>query len=275
MSTLALAKVQTTDLSPADLVMEINDAHRACEAAARSAVEHALRAGELLERAKAGVAHGFWGMWIQDNCEFSERTAQVYMRVARELPKLDDAKAQRVADLPLREVAKLLSAPKTRHEEDEGSLEWVRTGLRALLQQSTRYVDECEAAGGLATEDGRAAFRQFVTLMNEAQDRHLDLEEHFTLQRWNLGHALRDLNRQVKPEFRRKVRESVGVDHKLARHCLTISRLSWDVIEEWFDRLHETRGEYDDQQLRWLATYPRAAYRKYGMCVEDVGEGAT
>ena len=91
-----------------DLARQINQAHRQCERAAQSAVGHAVRCGELLLQAKAAVPHGEWLPWLAANCECSERTAQTYMRIARELPKLDPSKAQRVADLPLREVARLL-----------------------------------------------------------------------------------------------------------------------------------------------------------------------
>jgi hypothetical protein len=110
--TTAIEKTATTDLALDELANEINAEHAKAEAAARSAVDHALRAGELLIEAKGQCQHGEWGAWIQEHCEFSERTAQVYMRVARELPKLDDPKAQRVADLPLRDVSRLLATDR-------------------------------------------------------------------------------------------------------------------------------------------------------------------
>ncbi len=95
----------------ATLAERINASHRASQSAARSVVEHAVKAGELLNEAKAAVPHGQWAVWLGKNCEFSERTAQLYMRLARELPNLDEAKAQRVADLPLRDVVRLLADP--------------------------------------------------------------------------------------------------------------------------------------------------------------------
>ena len=87
-----------------DVAAKIKREHAAVKEALQESVCHAEAAGRLLIAAKARVPHGQWGEWIDTNCEFSERTAQVYMRVARELPKLDPEKAQRVADLPLRQV---------------------------------------------------------------------------------------------------------------------------------------------------------------------------
>jgi hypothetical protein len=96
------------------LADRINEEHRRCEEALKEGLRHALRAGELLIEAKSRCAHGTWGAWLAENFEGSERTAQAYMKVAREMPQLDGAKAQRVADLSLRGALKELAPPKER-----------------------------------------------------------------------------------------------------------------------------------------------------------------
>ena len=87
-----------------DLAQAIAQEHQAAVGAARSAVKHALKCGELLLEAKATIGHGGWLAWVETNCTFGQRTAQGYMRLARELPRLDEANAQRVADLSLRDA---------------------------------------------------------------------------------------------------------------------------------------------------------------------------
>jgi hypothetical protein len=70
----------------------------------QSAVEHAIRAGELLIEAKAQVEHGEWLPWLKQNFPGSGRTARNYMRLAEN--------RQRVADLPtVREAVALLAEP--------------------------------------------------------------------------------------------------------------------------------------------------------------------
>lgn len=64
------------------LASQISAVHNAALAAATSATEHAIKCGELLMEAKAGLEHGRWLPWVQKNCPFSERTAQAYMRLA-------------------------------------------------------------------------------------------------------------------------------------------------------------------------------------------------
>lgn len=91
-------------------------------------MKHACEAGERLIQAKAMLPHGQWLPWLEANCEVSERSAQAYMRVARELPKLEGSKAQRVADLPLREAVRLLAnEPEDRARSEAGD------GVAALI----------------------------------------------------------------------------------------------------------------------------------------------
>ena len=103
--------IATNDL--AQLAKVINREHDLACQAIRTGLEHALTAGDLLQQAKAKVQHGDWLAWLEANCTVSERTAQAYMRLAREWPRLSDPKAQRVADLPLRQVLALVAEPRS------------------------------------------------------------------------------------------------------------------------------------------------------------------
>ena len=94
-----------------DISVEINTEHEIVVNACKSAVEHAIKAGDLLTKAKSMVNHGQWIPWLKDNFTFSERTAQAYMRLAREYPKLEASNPQRVTDLSMREALCLLSNP--------------------------------------------------------------------------------------------------------------------------------------------------------------------
>lgn len=73
------------------LAQDIRREHEAASTAFTSAVEHAMRCGELLTQAKDDVPHGQWLGWLAANFPASERTARGYMTLA--------ANRQRVADL--------------------------------------------------------------------------------------------------------------------------------------------------------------------------------
>jgi hypothetical protein len=97
---------------PAGIASDIRAEHQAALAAARDAVAHAIRAGELLLEAKAALGHGEFGPWLAANVEFSARTAQGYMQLA----KLDDQKRNAVADLSLRRALDFIATPPDRIE---------------------------------------------------------------------------------------------------------------------------------------------------------------
>lgn len=97
------------------LIDRINSEHRECGKAARSAVGHAIAAGDSLIEVKYSLEHGEFGAWIRDNFEGSERTAQVYMRCSL---KKDELNPQTSAFLSIDAALKFLSAPKEKTSEE-------------------------------------------------------------------------------------------------------------------------------------------------------------
>lgn len=113
-----------------DIAGQINEAYRLAQEHAHTAVEHARRAGELLLQAKELVAHGDWLPWLSANVpDISERTAQGYMRLAREC-LADPANPQRVALLSLRAALADLADPKPPAPIDADEI--MATGLRDI-----------------------------------------------------------------------------------------------------------------------------------------------
>src|SRR5262249_10970346 len=103
------------------LARQINEEHGQAEEELRSGILHARSAGEILLRVKDRLQHGEWLPWVRANLQFSERTAQNYMRIARRWEELE-ANPQRAADLSYREGVQLLSKkqePEPDPAEDE------------------------------------------------------------------------------------------------------------------------------------------------------------
>ncbi|MGI2323812.1 MULTISPECIES: DUF3102 domain-containing protein [unclassified Methylococcus] len=151
------------DIIKSDLIAlaaAIRAHHEAATSAAAAALEHAREAGLLLAEAKSAVPHGQWLPWLTENFEMSERTARGYMRLAR----LDPAKWQRVADLPLRRALKELSQPKPAEisaptsrpilsqpiEDIRGLAQWpdIEAALVWLLFADGKTNDEIERTTG-------------------------------------------------------------------------------------------------------------------------------
>jgi hypothetical protein len=107
-----VACAATTDIalsnSLADLAARIRIEHEGARAAVRRGIQHAMAAGDLLIEAKAQLKHGQWLPWLRDHCSMPDRTARLYMRLAKGRGVLE-AENGNVADLSLRGALDLLA----------------------------------------------------------------------------------------------------------------------------------------------------------------------
>jgi len=94
----------------AALATQINAEHAEVIKHVQQGADHAIRAGKLLNQAKIAVRHGDWSEWLATNCRVSERTAQVYMQLAREYP-------QGLADTSMTAAIKMLEQAKSPEEK--------------------------------------------------------------------------------------------------------------------------------------------------------------
>jgi N6-adenosine-specific RNA methylase IME4 len=127
----------------ASLAEQINVEHEACVGGLRESVQHALAAGRLLIEAKDKVAHGQWLPWLKENCRCSTRTAQAYMRVARQWPELE-AKAQGLAHLTFEDALGLLAQPAREDSTEEGAGDQ-QEGAEPGRPARVDYFDESKA----------------------------------------------------------------------------------------------------------------------------------
>lgn len=122
------------------LATEINTEHGKFRSAFKATYQHAIRVGVLLSEAKAEVEHGDWGAWVADNCEFSMRTAQVYMRLANNRALVEKMlKNAESAHLSIEGVLKAIAAPET--TEDEPAVEIETTTTASGTVTSERLPD--------------------------------------------------------------------------------------------------------------------------------------
>jgi len=80
-----------------ELAERIRGELNAITGADRTALEHAIEAGRLLNEAKAQVAHGQWLPWLATNFTLSEATAQRYMLLGANPARARDCDSIRAA----------------------------------------------------------------------------------------------------------------------------------------------------------------------------------
>ena len=139
-------------LSLPELATRLNHEHKQVKECVIKGAQHAVKAGELLWEAKRKAGHGRWLEWIAENCEFSERTAQLYMKLAETLPQI--ANPQRMAELSLTGAIKMIEdlkgpeenpIPKTRSSKKTDKLtEAIKNSPLAILERAWEQAEQNE-----------------------------------------------------------------------------------------------------------------------------------
>ena len=93
---------------------EINREHKLAQQTAGTAVEHAVRCGELLLSVKRRLKHGEFLPWVEKHCEFTRFTAAKYMKASK----------ANVAGAHISSLAKLLGGDSVHVSHNSGENEW-------------------------------------------------------------------------------------------------------------------------------------------------------
>ena len=105
-----------------------------------------IEIGKRLHEAKLTLPHGAWGTWLQNEVEFSERTAQNFMRIAKEYRN-----PQLIADMgnSATKALLLLSLPAEEREEFVGEAHEIdgeeKTVAAMTTKEMERLLKELEA----------------------------------------------------------------------------------------------------------------------------------
>ena len=75
--------------------------------------QNIIQIGYKLIEAKEKLQHGEWGEWLENKVEFSQRTANQFMRIAKEF----GSNSQAISNLEITKVGLLLDVPTEKREE--------------------------------------------------------------------------------------------------------------------------------------------------------------
>lgn len=157
---------------------EIRTLHRQAQ---RMILGYAIEIGRRLTEAKEMLPHGQWGEWLKTEVEFSQSTAQNFMRIFTEYGDsqtslFGDAKSQTLGNLPYTHALKLLAIPAEEREQFAEEHHVDELSSREL-EKLIRERDEAREAAE-AWEDGA---RNAVTALEDMKDKlagaERDLEE--------------------------------------------------------------------------------------------------
>lgn len=153
--------------------MATTNEHRTIEAitgeildAKRKGGEAILTIGRCLNEAKDMLPHGEWLPWLNEQVELSERTAQKFMRLAREW-----SNPSALADLGATKALMLLALPKEERDDFVEGNNIVDMTTRQLEQvirerdEARKAAEEAKAEASTA-EQARAKMAEDMALLN-------------------------------------------------------------------------------------------------------------
>jgi hypothetical protein len=197
---MALPAKSTTKGITKSEVKEIAEEHRKAQEAFGSAVQHAIRCGELLTGAKEKVKHGEWLPWLEENFDFTRQTASGYMRLATA------AERGELEGAPSISGALKQLAPQKGGGDNEGRLE-----------RAKELIEKAEASQReAASEVVAAATAELAGLGITTTKVGLDFPEGLSIENWlRAGEIVKDLLAAVgaeglSPAARWQLEESLG-----------------------------------------------------------------
>lgn len=131
-------------------------------------LNYAIEIGRRLEEAKAMLPHGEWGAWLKRELDYSQSTAQNFMRVFREYGDSQQSlfggapKSQTFGNLTYSKALRLLAIPDE-EERERFALE------NDVEHMSTRELNEALKARNKAEEEAAAAQAEAVSLRQKTE----------------------------------------------------------------------------------------------------------
>lgn len=110
----------------------------------RQTAQNILEIGHRLNEAKEKLPHGAWLPWLTERVEFTERTAQKYMRLAREWPN-----TKALSDLGLTKAFSLLTLPveeRDQFAEENNVIDMTSRELERAIRERDEARQGLEAA---------------------------------------------------------------------------------------------------------------------------------
>lgn len=155
-----------------DIEIVTSEIRTICEQARMFALASAIEVGRRLVEAKEILAHGEWGVWLKERVNFSQTSANNYMRLYEEYGDRQtslfgaELNSQAFGNLSYTKALKLLALPAEEREDfvKENDVEDMSTReLEKLIKERDEALKKAEEADGLkqAIEDANSRAEEY------------------------------------------------------------------------------------------------------------------
>lgn len=145
-----------------------------------------IEIGKRLIEAKQQLQHGEWGKWLEEKVDFSQRTANQFMRVADEF-----SNSQSISNLGTRKLFLLLDVPTEERQQFIEDKHSVNGKEKSVDEMTTRELQEA------------------IKARKEAEKRAQEAEQHYknVSESYQRLESVNSKHYQEKEELRKKVQE--------------------------------------------------------------------
>lgn len=155
---------------------EIRTLHRQAQC---MVLGYAIEIGRRLKEAKAMLDHGQWGPWLREEVDFSQSSANNFMRIfeeygARQVSLFGDANSQALGNLPYTHALRLLALPAEEREsfaEEHHAEELSTRELEKLIRErdEARRAEQDAQEKAAAADKARAAAEELAKGAEDAR----------------------------------------------------------------------------------------------------------
>jgi hypothetical protein len=146
----------------AELAERIRAAHRALNDSLNASLDRAFAFGELLIEAKRKVPRGKWLPWLAGHCQIAERTAQAYMRCAKNRPAIE-AQIRNGLRIGFADALAALEKPKLeRAEKDRAAADEEPTKRKRRQATGRGLIDPTQPPDGIVYDSSCDLNEQLV-----------------------------------------------------------------------------------------------------------------
>lgn len=159
-----------------------------------------LEIGKRLAEAKSQLSHGEWLPWLEEKVEFSERSAQQYIRLWKEY-----GKSATVADLGVRKALVLLALPESEREEFAAEKHVVDGAEKTARDMTAKELEEAVRQ------------RKIAELKADSVQRELDKQKEFAAQAEAEAAKAREAAEQAASDVQEAKDTAMAAQEELAR----------------------------------------------------------
>lgn len=155
---------------------EIRTLHRQAQC---MVLGYAIEIGRRLKEAKAMLDHGQWGPWLREEVDFSQSSANNFMRIfeeygAQQVSLFGDANSQALGNLPYTHALRLLALPAEEREsfaEEHHAEELSTRELEKLIRErdEARRAEQDAQEKAAAADKARAAAEELAKGAEDAR----------------------------------------------------------------------------------------------------------